>query len=96
MFIIYVIDLSTENKMNGGSYFYENQKYRPLEIEKKKFCFSYFISEIANFSYFPENAQFSSEYCFKFTENFQEEISNGVPYQKFTDLQTAAFSFACF
>ena len=35
MFIIYVIDLSTENKMNGGSYFYENQKYRPLEIEKK-------------------------------------------------------------
>ena len=36
MFIICVIDLSTENKMNGGSYFYENQKYRPLEIEKKK------------------------------------------------------------
>ena len=33
---------------------------------------------------------------FKLTENFHEAISNGVPYQKFTDLQTAAFSFACF
>ena len=29
------------------------------------------------------------EGSFKFTENFQEVISNGVPYQKFTDLQTA-------
>ena len=30
------------------------------------------------------------------TENFKEVISNGVSYQKFTDLQTAAFSLACF
>ena len=36
------------------------------------------------------------ERTFKFTENFQEVISNGVPYHKFTDLQTAAFSFVCF
>ena len=27
----------------------------------------------------------------KLTENFQEVISTEVPYQKFTDLQTAAF-----
>ena len=32
----------------------------------------------------------------KLTENFQEVISNEVPYQKFTDLQTAALSVACF
>ena len=31
------------------------------------------------------------EGAFKFTENFQEVNSNRVPYQKFTDLQTAAF-----
>ena len=31
----------------------------------------------------------------KFPENFQEVISNEVPYQKFTDLQTADFSLAC-
>ena len=31
----------------------------------------------------------------KFTENFGEVISNGVPYQKVTDLQTTAFSLAC-
>ena len=38
MFIICVIDLSTENKIKGGgSYFYKNQKYRRLEIEKKIF-----------------------------------------------------------
>ena len=36
------------------------------------------------------------EGAFKFTENFQEVNSNGVPYQRFTDLQTAAFSLACF
>ena len=36
------------------------------------------------------------EGAFKFTENFQDVISNGVPYQKFTDLKTAAFSLACF
>ena len=29
-------------------------------------------------------------------ENFQEVISNGVPYQRFTDLQAAAFSLARF
>ena len=34
---------------DGGSYFYKNQKYRRLEKRKKKF--SYFISEIPNFSY---------------------------------------------
>ena len=28
----------------------------------------------------------------KLTENFQEVISNGFPYQKFTNLQNAAFS----
>ena len=36
------------------------------------------------------------EGAFKHTENFQEVIPSGVPYQKFTDLQTAAFSLACF
>ena len=30
------------------------------------------------------------------TENFQEVISNEVPYQKFTNLQNAAFSHECF
>ena len=30
------------------------------------------------------------------TENIQEAISNGVPYGKFTDLQTTAYSLACF
>ena len=34
---------------DGSSYFYKNQKYRRLGKEKKKF--SYFISEIPNFSY---------------------------------------------
>ena len=32
----------------------------------------------------------------KFTENSREVISNGFPYQKFTSLQTAAVSLACF
>ena len=32
----------------------------------------------------------------KLTENFQEMISNGVPYQKFPDLQIVAFNLACF
>ena len=36
------------------------------------------------------------EGALKLTENFQDVISNGVPYQKFTDLHTAAFSLACF
>ena len=30
------------------------------------------------------------------TENFQEKISNGVRFQKFTDVQTAGFSLVCF
>ena len=33
-----------------GPYFYKNKKYGHLEMEKKDF-FSYFISEIPNFSY---------------------------------------------
>ena len=32
----------------------------------------------------------------KLTENFQEVISDGVPYHKFTNLQNTAFSLACF
>ena len=32
----------------------------------------------------------------KLTENFQKVISNGVPHQKFPDLQFAAFNLACF
>ena len=49
MLIIHVIDLSTKKKRkDGGSYFYKNQKYRPLEKEINTF-FSYFISEIPNF-----------------------------------------------
>ena len=42
---------------DGGSKLYKNQKYRPLEIEKK--LFFDFISEIPNFSnmHVSENAQ---------------------------------------
>ena len=36
------------------------------------------------------------EGAFKVKENFQEVICNGVPYQKFTDLQAATFTLACF
>ena len=32
----------------------------------------------------------------KLTEIFLEVISDGVPYQKFTNLQNAALSLACF
>ena len=32
----------------------------------------------------------------RLTENFQEVVSNMVPYQKYTDLQVAAFRLACF
>ena len=32
----------------------------------------------------------------KLAENFQEVISNMVPYQKYTDIQAAALSLACF
>ena len=43
---------------DGGSYFYKNQKYRPLKIEKKNF-FIYVNSDIPNFSKmrFSENAK---------------------------------------
>ena len=52
MFIIYVIDLSTKNKMERrGSYFYKNQKHRWFEKEKQNEFFKYLISEIPNFSY---------------------------------------------
>ena len=30
------------------------------------------------------------------TENFHEVLSNAAPYQKFTNLQNAAFSHECF
>ena len=32
----------------------------------------------------------------KLMENFQEVISDGVPHQKFTNLQNTALSLACF
>ena len=32
----------------------------------------------------------------KLTENFQEVVSNMVSYQKYTKIQAAAFSLACF
>ena len=32
----------------------------------------------------------------KLIEHFQEVMSDGVSYQKFTNLQNAAFSLACF
>ena len=32
----------------------------------------------------------------KLTENFQEMISNGVPYQEFIDPQVAALGLGCF
>ena len=63
MFIICVIDLSTENKIKGGgSYFYKNQKYRRLEIAKKN-LFN-FISEIP---YYPHMGFFRK--CSKFRRN---------------------------
>ena len=71
MFIIYVIDSSTKNKMyKQGFIFLQNQKYRRLEIEKK--FFSYFISEIAycilhlqKMHFFQKMLSFSSEHSFK-------------------------------
>ena len=36
------------------------------------------------------------EGALKLTENFKEVISNGVPYQKLTNLQTAAVGLVCF
>ena len=51
----YVIDLSTKIKCkDGGSYFYKNQKYRRLEIEKKKSFQKFLIVPTCTFS---ENAQ---------------------------------------
>ena len=32
----------------------------------------------------------------KLKENSQDRISNGVPYEEFTDLQTVAFTLGCF
>ena len=32
----------------------------------------------------------------KLTENFQEVVSHMVPYQKYTEIQAAAFNFGCF
>ena len=32
----------------------------------------------------------------KLSKNFQKVVSNMVPYQKYTDIQTAAFYLACF
>ena len=32
----------------------------------------------------------------KLTENFQEVVTNMLPYQKYTGIQAAAFSLACF
>ena len=41
------------------------------------------------------NSQFFNG-ALKLTKNFQEMTSNGGHYKKFTDLQTAVFSLACF
>ena len=52
---------------DGGSCFYKNKNYRPMEIEKKIF-FSQFISENPNFSYmrfFQKILNVSSEHSFK-------------------------------
>ena len=46
-----------------GSYFYKNQKYRPLEIEISVILFQKFL--IFYLCVFSENAKFSSEYSFK-------------------------------
>ena len=60
MFIIYLIDLSTQNKCKDwGSNFYKNKKYRPLEIEKNNFFSVISIQKFLIFPIcvFPENAQ---------------------------------------
>ena len=58
---------------DGGSYSYKKQKYRRLEIEKNIF-FSYFISEIPNFSYmyFFRNAQWNTLLIYFFIDVFQK------------------------
>ena len=70
------------------------QKVALLEISR-----SFLLTRVASLQYtFCNGAKYKLltkflEAAFKFTENFQEVISDGVPYQKFTDLQTAAFVF---
>ena len=68
MFIIYVIDLSAKNKIkDGGSYFYKNQKYRPLEIEKIIFFSVNSFQKILIFfipEYFQKMLNISSEHSF--------------------------------
>ena len=46
MFIIYVIDLSTKNKNVRGFIFSQKSKIQTVGNGKKKFFFTYFISEI--------------------------------------------------
>ena len=46
LFTSHIFQLKIKFK-DGGSYFYKNQKYRRLQIEKKLF-FSYFSLEIPN------------------------------------------------
>ena len=49
MFIIYVVDLSTKNKMwRRGLKFLQKLKMQ-MVVKRKKNVFSYFISEIPNF-----------------------------------------------
>ena len=51
MFIIYVIDLSTKDKnVKRGFIFLQKLKMQTIGNRKKIF-FSYFISEVPNFSY---------------------------------------------
>ena len=45
------------------------------------------------FATLPENL---TKVVLRGTENLQEVVSNMVPYQKYTDIQAAAFSLACF
>ena len=60
---------------DGGSYFYNNKKYRLLEIEKKNVFLVISFQKFLIFYVcaFSENAQFSSECSFKLADhdNFQ-------------------------
>ena len=72
MLINYVRDLSTKIKCeDGGSYFYKNQKYRPLEIEKNILSINLF-QKILIFLYacFQKTLNVSSEHSFKDSQNF--------------------------
>ena len=79
MLIIYVINYQPKAKCKeGGSYFYKNKKYRPLEIEKKNF-FSFILFQKFLIFYvciFSENAQFLSEHSFKDIKQVCEENSS--------------------